>query len=389
MAASASDKFMKVAIATATTLDAPGYTIGNTSITVASTSTWPTDTGVTFAIDEVDANGDRVANSYNEYVGTVASGTSVTSVSHVNGTDRDYSAGATTRVYIPVSEERENRLVEGILADHSQSGGHEFTTVYDPSNPTLETLKLAGVSSAVNELTVTNAATGNPAKLSATGGDTNIGLDYQTKGSGAHTLKDGNGNEVVKTAAGTASAVNEVTFTNAATGNAPTIAATGDDTNIPLKLSGKGTGAIQLFVNGVDQLGAWQSWTPSWTNLTVGDGTVVAKYIQIGKTVFFDAAITFGSTTSVTGSGVRLSLPLTSVNYTTAFSRNLGDANFWDTSGSSIAAGFCSWVSTTLVEAVIFNASSTYVVNTAVSSTAPFTWATGDVLSIHGFYEVA
>src|SRR5688572_13120861 len=139
MAAAATDKFQKVAIATATTLDAPGYTIGNTSVTVASTSTWPTDTGITFAIDEVDADGERVANSYNEYVGTVASGTSVTNVSHVNGTDRDYTAGATTRVYIPVSEERENRLVDGILADHSQAGAHEIATNFDPSNPTLET----------------------------------------------------------------------------------------------------------------------------------------------------------------------------------------------------------------------------------------------------------
>ena len=128
MPAAATDKFQKVAIATATTLDAPGYTIGDTSITVASTSTWPTDTGITFAVDEVDANGDRVANSYNEYVGTVASGTSITNVSHVNGTNRNFTAGATTRVYIPVSEERENRLVEGILVEHDQDGTHGAIT---------------------------------------------------------------------------------------------------------------------------------------------------------------------------------------------------------------------------------------------------------------------
>lgn len=129
MSASASDKFQKVSIATATTLDAPGYTIGDTSITVASTSTWPTDTGITFAIDEVDANGERVAGSYNEYVGTVASGTSVTNVSHVNGTNRNYTAGTTTRVYIPVSEERENRLVEGITQEHVQDGTHSSTLI--------------------------------------------------------------------------------------------------------------------------------------------------------------------------------------------------------------------------------------------------------------------
>lgn len=40
----------------------------------------------------------------------------------------------------------------------------------------------------------------------------------------------------------TASAVNQVNLTNAATGTGPTIAAAGDDTNIDLNLDGKGTG---------------------------------------------------------------------------------------------------------------------------------------------------
>lgn len=40
------------------------------------------------------------------------------------------------------------------------------------------------VASAVNEVTLANAATGANPKLSATGGDTNIGIDIQTKGTG-------------------------------------------------------------------------------------------------------------------------------------------------------------------------------------------------------------
>lgn len=40
------------------------------------------------------------------------------------------------------------------------------------------------VTSAVNEITLANAATGANPKLSATGGDTNIGIDIQTKGTG-------------------------------------------------------------------------------------------------------------------------------------------------------------------------------------------------------------
>lgn len=44
----------------------------------------------------------------------------------------------------------------------------------------------------------------------------------------------------------TGSAVNEVTVTNAATGNGPSLSATGDDANIDLNLAAKGTGGINL-----------------------------------------------------------------------------------------------------------------------------------------------
>jgi len=53
---------------------------------------------------------------------------------------------------------------------------------------------------------------------------------------------------------------------------------------------------------------AWQSWAPNWTNFTVGNGTVVAKYIQIGKTVHFKIKVTLGSTSSVSGA-ITFSLP--------------------------------------------------------------------------------
>lgn len=212
--------------------------------------------------------------------------------------------------------------------------------------------------SAVNELTVANAATGGNPSMAATGGDSNIGIDFQAKGSGvynfkstssqaseirlfedtddgahytafkpqaqaanitytlppndgdatnvlttdgsgslswaaagagdvtaastfgtdnsiiradgtskgvqssaltiadtsgtiagfanASSLNDSSGNELVKWAV-TASAVNEVTVTNAGTGNAPSMAATGGDTNITLQLKGKGTGGAAIL----------------------------------------------------------------------------------------------------------------------------------------------
>jgi hypothetical protein len=54
-----------------------------------------------------------------------------------------------------------------------------------------EYLKFAKTASAVNEITITNSATGNSPDLSVTGGDTNIGLSITTKGTGLIKLNDG------------------------------------------------------------------------------------------------------------------------------------------------------------------------------------------------------
>jgi len=54
---------------------------------------------------------------------------------------------------------------------------------------------------------------------------------------------DTGGNEIIKTPA-TGSAVNEFTATNAAAGGSPQLSATGDDTNISILLTPKGTGKV-------------------------------------------------------------------------------------------------------------------------------------------------
>ena len=70
-------------------------------------------------------------------------------------------------------------------------------------------------------------------------------LKFQT----GRGLSDSNGNETIKLTE-TASAVNEFTIANAATGNSPSIAATGDDSNVGITVQAKGTGTVQLSTNG-------------------------------------------------------------------------------------------------------------------------------------------
>ena len=93
--------------------------------------------------------------------------------------------------------------------------------------------------------------------FAAAGTGTSVGLNV---GSGKKLkivgdVIDTNGNELLKVSA-TTSAVNEVTLANAATGVAPTLTASGDDTNIGFKLVAKGTGEITAKVNGSDVFNA-------------------------------------------------------------------------------------------------------------------------------------
>jgi len=61
----------------------------------------------------------------------------------------------------------------------------------------------------------------------------------------APTINDANSNELIKFTS-IASAVNEITVSNNSTGNPVIVSATGGDTNINLRLDAKGTGAIRL-----------------------------------------------------------------------------------------------------------------------------------------------
>lgn len=82
-------------------------------------------------------------------------------------------------------------------------------------------------------------------------------------------IADANGNELIILDTVT-SAVNEVTLANAATGNAPTLTASGSDTNISLNLVPKGTGTVQIGgVNAVTLSG-----TQTLTNKTLTSPTI-------------------------------------------------------------------------------------------------------------------
>lgn len=88
------------------------------------------------------------------------------------------------------------------------------------------------------------------------------------------SINDTNGNEVIKTPA-TGSAVNEITVTNAATGSAPTISSTGGDTNIDLNLVTKGTGVLKVNGQKIGTISSSSNLASRSQTLTAsGSGTI-------------------------------------------------------------------------------------------------------------------
>ena len=127
---------------------------------------------------------------------------------------------------------------------------------------------------------------------------------------------------------------------------------------------------------------AWQSYTPAFTNLSVGNGTLDGRYAQDNKTIHFRVSLTWGSTTSATpGTAIRVSLPVTA-----ASGRYIVSAYYLDSGIRNwCAVGVIGDVSSTDVNLM----SPDNVSSGSVSSTAPFTWGTADVMVVSGSYEAA
>jgi len=126
---------------------------------------------------------------------------------------------------------------------------------------------------------------------------------------------------------------------------------------------------------------AWTAYTPVWTNLTVGNATNTGRYSQVGKWVVYQGQITWGSTTSATGSNTTVSLPVTAKN--TSEIVFVGSTIINDT-GTRFSGGSCYQASATTM---IFVHSLTGA--GVVNGTSPQTWATGDLLAWQVMYEAA
>ena len=114
-----------------------------------------------------------------------------------------------------------------------------FATANDGTNPDIDTLAIGtGISDVVDD---TSPQLGGNLDTNSH----NILIDD------AHFIADENSNEQIIFQT-TSSAVNQFDITNAATGNAPSISATGDDTNIDVAIIPKGSGETKVGTGSAD-----------------------------------------------------------------------------------------------------------------------------------------
>jgi len=176
----------------------------------------------------------------------------------------------------------------------------------------------AGATANTQYLTFTNAAAGSIPYVQSNGTDATVPIRYLAKSAtGYHQFSTTTDNNIL-TLQSVTSGVNGLTVTNAATTVAPSIAATGSDANININLTPKGTGGVNL-VSGPLLIGGAAgtsgqvltsngSSAPSWQNVSVTVGSTAGVPI-ITTTGGALSAGSFGSTsgTFCQGNDSRLS----------------------------------------------------------------------------------
>ena len=265
---SATNKGDKVVFASANDGTNPDIISVNTGIADVVSDTTPQLGG------DLDVNGNALVSTSNGNIALTPNGTGVVRIDGSNGIDMQSGA-----------------------ISIKNSGAQSYVRFYcESSNAHYAQLQAPAHSAFSGNITLTlPATTDTVAGIAATQTFTNKTLTSPKIGT---SILDTNGNEVALITA-TSSAVNEVTFTNAATGNNPAITASGGDTNVGLALKTKGTGVIQAEdsggnVSAVKIAGKESIWIPAvamYPNSTNGcadlDQTELANGPEI-KTLDFD-----------------------------------------------------------------------------------------------------
>ncbi len=127
--------------------------------------------------------------------------------------------------------------------------------------------------------------------------------------------------------------------------------------------------------------GTWQTYTPTFSGMTLGNGTTQAKYSVVGKTVHVTLTIFAGSTTTYSGT-IAISLPRATASWYST-STVLGSGAVHNGTGATRRLTAPIWASSTTFNQVLETTSG------FVTNTTPFTFGTSAIINCNLTYEAA
>ncbi|USN96173.1 MAG: hypothetical protein H6797_03785 [Candidatus Nomurabacteria bacterium] len=211
----------------------------------------------------------------------------VQAVASITGTNVGlYAQGTDTNIGISLNPKGTGKLYTGGVEVVTTSGTQTLTNK-TLTNPKINMVKdafgnnaieIGSLASAANYFTVANSVAGQSIGVWASGSDTDIGINLNSKGVGGFQLRSPT-SVAFRAGFQADSTVNYLYAVAHTTGNAPYLMASGTDTNINLNLTTKGTGTVQA--NGVDVVTT--TGTQSLTNKTLTNPKIDAIYDPAGN----------------------------------------------------------------------------------------------------------
>ena len=128
---------------------------------------------------------------------------------------------------------------------------------------------------------------------------------------------------------------------------------------------------------------AWTAYTPTLSNITLGNGSMAFYYAKVGRIIHIRGLIIFGSTTTFSGA-CDFSHP--AMSSATQILHPTGFAEFYS---GLLYHGRIVRINDTYSRFVCSAISGSRVINSELTNTSPFTWASGNWASVNMTYEAA
>jgi hypothetical protein len=254
-------------------LELTGTITGNVDVTIPSDATGPDEK--VYVIKNSTSGAFTVTVKVAGQTGVTFSATDKgTKLLYLNGTDVvDSNIGKLSNDFAPTLAANLDTNAKNILIDGGNFIGDENGN---------EQIKFATTASAVNEISVTNAATGNNPVISATGGDTNVGVTITPKGDLGRITLNGESKIFGMFEAATISTTFLTTFTYDVLTQAVYFQNVDLGANFTVNLRGNSSTALNAA-------------------LATGESATVALITKQGNTTFYNNVVQVdGTTTNVT-----------------------------------------------------------------------------------------